>query len=214
MLQGELIQLMSSLQSGQVLVAEAEAGAGKTHAVMLAVSLLPESATVFVAAPTHIAKEELESKLHPDTKCEVIFGTSCSLAGRYLYFNKNTGELENRFAPGGLVYDLIVMDEVAATPACDVARVLRGSSPVVMLGDRAQLEAVKSRVQDIWTDSWQYYEHRSFTYVTLEGQWRSSGPLHDFQYSARDKAPNWLRSFDGGRMFTRWQSLNWILWTT
>lgn len=200
MLQQSLIELIPKLEQGQILVCEAEAGSGKTYAVMQSIAQLPEKAHVFISAPTHVAVDELREKLVAGTKCTVTFGTTAKLVGRYLEMNKATGELENRFAPSGVNYDLVVMDEVSAVPSCDVHRLLLSKSPAVLLGDREQLNAVKSKQAAVWTCDWANYEHRVFTFIALYGQRRASGPMYDFIRSYRDKITPLTKSFEGVRV--------------
>lgn len=197
-----LINLILTLEGCSTLTVTAQAGAGKTYGVMKAISEMPEGTNVFVAAPTHVAVEELSTKLMDGTLATVTFGTTAKLAGRYLYHNKQNGELENRFSDNSIdSYDLVIVDEIGATPAVDITRILKSGVPVVALGDREQLDAVKSKVADLWTDEWQNYTHRSFTYIELEGQYRASGPLYSFQQGCRNKVNTWLESFKGGRLF-------------
>lgn len=199
--QAELIEQIATLVRGQVLVVEAPAGAGKTYAVMQAITKLGKDAKVFVAAPTHVAVHELVSKLPNSHEFpNVRFGTTAKLAGRYLEMNKQSAELENRFHPVAFDYDLVIIDELSATPAIDLKRVLSSQCPVVLLGDRAQLPAVKQPPPQVWTDGWQEFEHRSFTYIDLEGQHRASGQLFEYLTELRAGDAPLVKSFDGARV--------------
>lgn len=198
--QSQLIDLITKLEPQQTLVCEAEAGSGKTYAVMQALALLPADKVAFVSAPTHVAVDELREKLLPSTKCTVVFGTTAKLVGRYLKMNRKTKELENSFAPSGISYDLVVMDEISAVPSCDVHRLLMSNSACVMLGDREQLAAVKSKQAAVWTSDWAEYEHRAFTFVGLNGQHRASGPMYDFIRSYRTAITPLTTSFERVRV--------------
>lgn len=189
--QQNLIECIKSLQKQQTLIIEAEAGAGKTWSVIEALQQLldedrlPRTAVI---APTHVAKIELASKASEELRLQVDFMTSAKAAGRFLEMDKATGILQNRFTGKNSGYDLMILDEISATPSIDQERLMRSDAAIVCLGDREQLQAVKSREAPIWNDNWQfygglttdgdYYENgRSFTYVHLEGQMRNSGAI-------------------------------------
>lgn len=198
--QTQLIELITSQQRTQTLVVEAEAGSGKTWSVMAAIAQMPSTSKVFVAAPTHVAVNELRGKLWPKTVCSVTFGTTAKLAGRYLQMNRNTATLENKFTSASLPYDLVVVDELSAVPAVDLRRMLRTTTPLVLLGDKLQLGAVLSKKPDVWTADWANYENRSFAYVELEGQRRTSGLLYETVRRMRNEDVPLVESFEGLRV--------------
>ena len=190
MLQEDFISFILGLQPDHVAVVTAPAGAGKTHAAMTATSKMLSTSRVLIVAPTHIAVEELASKLPAETVCDVTFSTTASAVGRFLRMNKSTGKLENRFGPKSMSYDLIIVDELSAVPSCDLHRILQSNSPTVLMGDQEQLPAVLSKAPAVWNDSWQdYAEYNSkvFSYFTLEGQHRAKGVLFDTISKYRDK---------------------------
>lgn len=185
MLQAEVIDLIKTLKQSQVLVVEAEAGCGKTWAVMAAIAELPANARVAIAAPTHVAVEELQSKLHPTTKCEVEFKTTASLTGRILSMNKAAKQLQVSRRNRSISYDLVVIDELSACPKGDLHKVLTTNCPLVLLGDQSQLDAVMSGKPAVWSHEWDEYSNRSFTYATMDVQYRQDGSIYQAAQNVR-----------------------------
>lgn len=181
--QSDLINLIPKLEPGQILVIESEAGSGKTWTAMKAISQLDSNINVAIVAPTHDALGELQDKLADfNPVCDVRFFTSASYAGRILHFSKSSGNLENMYLGSSRQFDLVVMDEISATPSYDLKNVCRSKGAVVLLGDRHQLNPVMSSSPFVWTDEVDEYleakPDKSISYVTIHGQRRNTGAIH------------------------------------
>lgn len=145
-------------ESGFLLV-NAPAGRGKTYAIVQTVLQILENdpnARVVMSAPTHVAKDELRSKFPESALTDrVEFVTCAKLFGCYMSENLKTGELNLSQAPSSMIskkYALIVIDEIGAVSWKKMMSscLETAASPIVGLGDPAQLPPVQETVSPVW----------------------------------------------------------------
>lgn len=184
-------------ESGFLLV-NAPAGRGKTYTIVQTVLEILENdptARVVMSAPTHVAKDELRSKFPEPVSERVEFVTCARLFGCYMSENVRTGEQYLSQAPASMIskkYALIVIDEIGAVPwkrmmsSCLETAV----SPIVGLGDPAQLPPVQETVSPVWSLADEIF--------TLTTQHRNGGAILETAEQCRDSVYYPAESSDCG----------------
>ena len=122
-----------------------EAGTGKTFVLTQVVSALADAGIrLVVAAPTHLARLALVSKLPPDSGVEAI--TVAALLAKFGY---DPGDGSTRFTEASSKnlskYEVIVLDEVSMLGQKDFEVLKASNTRMVLCGDFAQLPAVMAR---------------------------------------------------------------------
>lgn len=179
--QTEVYEMITSRNFTQLLLTGA-AGSGKTYVLTQALAELHrQGVNVVLAAPTHMARINLVSKMPEDVRHEMSTTTVASLLSRHGFTvgDGSTGFTRAKTDRLGR-WEVIAIDEVSMLGKGDFDVLKSSGAKIIYTGDFAQLPTVMQRRSNMEDDPDLQRFH-------LDEQMRAHGPIHQVAEANREE---------------------------